>query len=448
MKAHVLITIATISACLFSPALGLEGSRWSVRCGGQQSNAEAMKMVASLGANGYSPVWQADDETGTAQVYVGSATTRAEAYFTWRSLRNAGMGEVEVVSLAKPGTGIESNSTPGGPLLGPASILSESSVTATHFDAEEKLAPIRSSFENGRNEEAVILCESLLPQLADSDTRKGWVAVQYVHGKVAADHKAKPVLPLILMVARGEIAASGEDRLQARWIAADCYHYYMMDRLSAYMAYRQILREDGGNSPPVQARAMVEIAACTLELARSEKATFDEARAACREVIDTTPKEFVRARAVADLMYAESYYWEGRKEEMVTHLRGFENRFPTRLREISMANFFQGRALCELDRWPEGSQYLGRNIGLDLSDPAEWFYWEGKPWNMKMSSAKLLKYFAIINGDKEGESFWSEYMANEMYLPSQPGDERHWDSAIPHKFYELSEHVEAAESGP
>lgn len=180
---------------------------------------------------------------------------------------------------------------------------------ASRVDTGNVAAALRSNDDAAIHEAATLLRESI----PDDDPAKGWVLKETGKRLVEAGGKAAPALPDFLKVAKGEVAATLEDRREAQLLAADSVHYFYFKPIRGHHAYQEII-DQWGSDPAVKARCMVEIAACLLELARSEAATFDEVRRYCVKVRREVAPEFARAHAVADLIYCESLMYAGREE--------------------------------------------------------------------------------------------------------------------------------------
>jgi tetratricopeptide (TPR) repeat protein len=307
-------------------------------------------------------------------------------------------------------------------------------------------AELEEALRGGTDAEAIAAARRLVAALPADDPLRGRLAVRTARAMIQNTRRTQEAMPLLLAVARGEVAATDEDRREARWLAADALHYFDFKPLEAYAAYDEILDREGRTDPAVRARALVEVAACLLELAQMQQAYYNEVRRVCDQVRETVPPQYTRAHAVADLLHGESYLHEGDKEAALAALRGFAERHPGRARETAMANHVQGWLLAETGRWQEAVVFFERNLELPLDDPSESFYWRGERWNMRRLSAKWLLHYAGRFGDAERQRAYAEYVDQGLHEAGVAEvDPRAFDTAFPHSFYEWTEDPPAQE---
>ncbi len=409
----------------------------AVQCGALSTATEADTLERRLEAAGFGPIWRSNDED-YVRIYVGRLDRYPDTHLLKNDLRDAGFRDA--FEKAFPNTsGAEFSGqfrtpqprllfrdpTSQKPFYSPASLLPP--------EQDPELADLARALRTG-DPGSFTAARSKLNRLEDRDPLKGWLMVQLSRGLVLRDFSAEEAFPMLLEVARGEVAATAEDQLEARWLAADSFHYFETNSLKAYEAYNEILREHGSDEG-VRARAMTEIAACLLELAQSEKSYYNEVRRAARQLMESVSPEYERAHAVADLLYCESWLYEEDLEQALSEFAGFETRHPNRLREIAMANQMRGWMLAELERWEEAVPWFERNLEIDLP-PEESFYWKGERWNLKRLASKWLMHYAGRFEDRERQKRYAEYVDNARYddgVAPLPAD---FDSAFPHEFYE------------
>lgn len=255
----------------------------------------------------------------------------------------------------------------------------------------------------------------LIAGLEDSNPAKGSLMVDVGRALVQTEKKSAPALPYLQKVAECKMAACEEDLIEARFLVADSWHYYWFAPLKGLRAYKEILKEHG-EKPEVYARCQIEIAACLLELARMPerdyKASFEDVRRQCEIISSTVKPEFVRVHAVSDLIYAETFIYQfmtypNQNNKAVLYskaldlLDNLESKYPSRVREISMANHLLGYLHQELGDWETAKSFYKRNMEKPIEDPDECFYWIGERWNMAERSAQKVKEFAEKRNDLE-----------------------------------------------
>ncbi|MBX3728269.1 MAG: hypothetical protein KF858_03720 [Candidatus Sumerlaeia bacterium] len=228
----------------------------------------------------------------------------------------------------------------------------------------------------------------------------------------------REILTPLGRIARGEVATSREDAIEASFTIGLIYQEYLANRLRAFDCYTQIL-EAYGDDMDVRARAMVLRAASLLELARSESAYYNEVRRACAQILHTIPKEYERAHAVADLIYWESHRFEGNWELAAEHLLTFRDRYPNRIREITAAHVCAANALRFQGKLDEAMEALSRNLDYEV-DADELFYWAGNPVSMQYSSLKELLFLASDLDLPEEEKAAIRGAKTDMRVPFAP----------------------------
>lgn len=423
----------------------------AVQCASVETPEQAADVVARLEGLGFGPVWTHRDENSKwIRVLVGRCERLPDAVLLKHELRAHGFADAYERAFRHLVEGdFETQAWgPGDSLFRLEARPTGEKATIKQSGREEWQPEIAvETFElfrtlDGRSDPASFeAAESLATVLDDADPLKGWMLVRANRAKVQRDLRAAPSIEAFHAVARGDVAAPPEFRLEACWLAADSWHYYYFKPLQAYRAYKEIL-EHYGDDPGVAARARVEIAACLLELARSEASYFNEVRRACEQIFVHVPREYTRAHAVADLMYGESWYHEGKKELAIEHLRDFVKRHPGRLREQSFAIWMAAHAASELDRFQEAGDLLEPLFALDLRDVRERFYWQGEMWELQEGAARVMAYYRRRAGDMAAHDYYLG-IAEGFRDPKEAGPGRgmagpeSFDRAFPHDFYEV-----------
>ncbi|MBX3729650.1 MAG: SPOR domain-containing protein, partial [Candidatus Sumerlaeia bacterium] len=425
----------------------------AVQCASVETPEQAADVVARLEGLGFGPVWTHRDENSKwIRVLVGRCERLPDAVLLKHELRAHGFADAYERAFRHLVEGdFETQAWGPGDSLFRLEARPGEKGTIKQSGREEWQPEIAvETFElfrtlDGRSDPASFeAAESLATVLDDADPLKGWMLVRANRAKVQRDLRAAPSIEAFHAVARGDVAAPPEFRLEACWLAADSWHYYYFKPLQAYRAYKEIL-EHYGDDPGVAARARVEIAACLLELARSEASYFNEVRRACEQIFAHVPREYTRAHAVADLMYGESWYHEGKKEQAIEHLREFVTRHPGRLREQSMAMWMAAKAAGELGLYEEACELLDPLFTVSLEQSDERFYWQGRPWRLQENTAKWMARYRGRLGDTDGYNQYRDLsdalrLLREQVDDAEGGSAVHandeLDVAFPHSLYE------------
>lgn len=427
----ILFLLNTLTITAYSE-IPIPVSLRTVQCGAFKTKSEAETCGMRLENLGFGPVWMKED-TDFIRVFVGKCETLTDAYILKRSLRRNGFPDAFSKSfpdLAKEEFKTE-YFTPEPPLLLPNSkdILQDSEFN--HETRQEAI--VFSSLLSQKNDD-IIISEgtSLINSLDDQDAMKGWIMIEVSKASVRKNKNSNTSVPYLIKISKGIVAANKEDRKEARMLAADSWHYYDFNPIKAYQAYKEILKEYE-NDEEVRSRALVEVAACTLELARSQKACFDEVRRACKIIMNTVPPEYKRAHAVADLMYCESFLYEGNKEKALELFLGFEERHPERPRETLMAYMMTGYIYGHQGDWNKCRTFYEKVIYTANNDPKEYFSWKGEPLNLRLRAVKWLQSFANQFNDKNTFEQYKAMRNSELF--TQDEIIVNSDFSFPNQFY-------------
>lgn len=397
---------------------------------------DAGEVIQRLETEGFGPVWTTIVE-GREVVIVGRCETLPDANLLRNSLRRAGYEDAFTRAfrdLSSPDLVTEAT-TPDPPTLLREPTAQRSIVSTFDPATRSETASFVTLSTEGYIADAIQGGRDALENLDPNDPARGWLSLNVAHAIVKTERTAAPAMEFILPVARGEIAATDEDRLRAQLMAADAWHYYDFNVLRAYQAYNEIL-DAHGDDPAIRARTMVEINACLLELARSEGAYFNEVRRYAKKLMAEVPREYTRAHAVADLLYCESLMYEGLMAEAQALLEGFAFRHPARTREIAMANMALGNIGAQTKNWDLCRHHYELVVQTDFNDPAENFYWVGERWNLNEKAAKWLAFYAEQFDDRERLVQYRAYLESRQYEANQPTGDAEFDQAFPHGFYE------------
>lgn len=438
-------------------SLGPPSKFYAIQCGKFATQPEADNCESRVRAQGFGPVTQLKDDEGGIHVYFGRFETNSEAWAIKSEMSEFGLLDVSISALDNTaGEDVQTECTaPVEPLIVTPSPKYQCVAGFVERD-DDTTRPFLDAVRQKNRDLMIASGVSLIDQLSDTDPMKGHVIVSTCRALVQRDKQSAGALPYLLRIAKGDVAASQEDLVDARFMTADCWHYYWFAPLKAYRAYKEILAAHG-DDPGVRARCMVEMAACLLELARMPdrewRASFDDARRACNRILAQMPAQYDRARATADLMYGESFIFEAddpkygnglinenERRELYTKalgsLAGFAGRYPGRVRECAMADNMTAFAYGKTGEWDKCKALYLKMLAADFSDPSENFYWSGEQWNLHEMAAKALVRFAREYGDADTVQEYQTKLATDVYKPSTSLDSSGFDFAFPHKFYE------------
>lgn len=412
----------------------------SVQIGAFTSVEESEELKSKVTELGYEPVWEIEKD-GYHKILIGKLSRLTDATIIKTYLIENGFpGAFEVAFPNVDNTNFESDySTPAPHLLFPDLKGNGFTYKSSH-NSELKLTLEQEILEEQvlieRDFSKITELRQLQEKSLVNDPLKGWATLIIAKAIVLRDKSAVKAIPLFEQIAHGKLPSTENTALEARWCLADSWHYYdKQDPLKAYIAYNEILEKYGNENEPAKARAMIEISACLLELAQRQKSYFNEVRRSVKLFQQAIPESYDRAHAVADLIYCESYLFEGDKPQSLKEFEGFEHRHPNRPREVAMSFHMRGWLLAESNRWEEAVPYFEKVLETDLP-VNESFYWQGERWNLKRLSAKWLMQYSGQNKDLDRQKIYAEYVDGEEYNKGFDKDALFFDSAFPHKFYE------------
>lgn len=424
-----------------------------IHCGNYDSQLAADVRESQLKAQGINSIEQVQSGH-TISVCVGKFTTNSEAWAYSRLLKDFGVVDATVLSLPNiAGENFESSFDMPVPRL----LIPETTKYTPQILSREQLEfttealSLQSAVEAGDFDLIIGSGTALIESLPDSNPLKSLALVEVSRSLVQREKESAPALPYLLKVARGEVASTEEDLIEARFMVADSWHYYWFAPLKGFRAYKEILQEHG-NKEDVAARCKVEMLACLLEMARMPnaewKSSFADVRRMSEIIKETVPAEFDRVHAVARLIEAETYIYQHESdpqyfpiEEMYPVaeqlLLEFEISYPDRVRELSMVNHLRGYIAYKLGDWQTAKSLYERNLNLRITDSNECFYWKGEQWNMSERSARRLLEFSKEIQDVEATQFYTEYLDNKDYRLGVPENLSAFDTAFPHSFYRM-----------
>jgi len=247
--------------------------------------------------------------------------------------------------------------------------------------------------------------------LEATDVRKGFALTR--KGILdLLDRNFEDSLQSLRQVANGEVVATRVDRIKAMRRVAWILHQ-QWDRLKAYQAYREMGAFTG--SDLMRATAAVECAGLLMELARHHGiGDLSECRRECQkalEIADEEDPDFRQLRATAELMFMETFYYEGRNEVAAGLADSFVLKYPDRSRELPMALLFQACAYKKLGNYEKAKAALLQVLKTEWSKELQESWGSGgQRWDMKWKAAGFLRDFATQFNDPDGIAVAEDYM--------------------------------------
>lgn len=244
--------------------------------------------------------------------------------------------------------------------------------------------------------------------LPDADVRKGY-AITRKGILELLERNFDDALLWLGRVANGEVAARRLDRNKCMrrvgWIL-----HQQGKRLEAYQAYRELERFT--ENELVRAMVRVECAGLLMELARHEGiGSLAECRRECQKMLEVTDEQYRQERATAELMFLETFYYEGRNEIAASLADSFVMKYPDRPRELSMALLFQACAHKGLGNYEQSKAALLKVLTTEWpEDPGESWGSSGHRWDMKRKAADFLKKYATQFEDADGVAVAEGYL--------------------------------------
>jgi len=218
-------------------------------------------------------------------------------------------------------------------------------------------------------------------------------------------------------IANGTLMATRRDQAEAAFTVAQIYHEYAINKLRAYDFINEILAEYTDDES-IQIRANVMKAALLLELARSDTAYFNEVRRQCSIILNNFPDGYTNAKSVADLMYWESYLFEGKPEIGMEKLATFAKRYPNCPREIIAANYQAALCAERLEKYDLALEYLLRNFEINIPEN-KMMRWAGSEMNISAISNQRLLSVAEKAGKLTDE-------IKEIYKENASGEQKNY----------------------
>lgn len=233
-----------------------------------------------------------------------------------------------------------------GPRLDPFVALSTGGKEIIGRD--EAMQRLRTWLASLGEEEAAPLREKVeLLAATGNDELKGAAAIEVLRRLQADRELPDTALYLALRVARRDWQVDTPSRLFAGELAADLLYGHKRDWLGAWRATEALL-DHSDRRPAGRARDHLRRAALLVDLAAGPddpKPSWPEVRAALRQAWDAAPPDAERTRAKIELVYVQTFAWEGkwaRVEELADAMR---TRYAEDWSETGLASVYYARSL-------------------------------------------------------------------------------------------------------
>ncbi len=260
------------------------------------------------------------------------------------------------------------------------------------------------------------LVDAILLNTNDTDPIKGWATLRKAY-LAYRDARYDDAEAHFLKVAKGEVLAPRDLRLEAINRAARMYlkkggvennvrHYRGLDEL-------QRLKKD---DRVFQAILQADKAYIIMEAAREPEkyggGSQEDMRRACEKVFQlVTPKEAPNTCALTELMYMESYAYEGRPEIAIQLAEQLINKYPNQIREKAMALIFLGVLEYQRGNLEKGYKWLEQVHQLGINPKKQAAVSFGSLYPLT-HSAVWLKAIAKAMNRSDLVDYWDKFLKN------------------------------------
>lgn len=309
--------------------------------------------TASLRAAGWSPIFTDVSATSPlTRVCVGRFPTAADATWWRLALRKRGYAEAFVHKLPYDRAYNLSNTT------GPITAIFSTPATFVTADAVDV-----SSQTTGMRQRARDQYQSFLSDDPESNT--------------GDESETTEALQRLLHFANGEEPVTTRALFRARMAVAHLYQYGPTRRwLTAYHAYGEAMKHAPHGSAE-EAECLLQRAAVLMELAKSGVGSLEDCRLMCAKLLTDVPSRHAKQHAVAGLIYAEALFDDGKVEDSIPYFLAVQQRWPTRQREVLMAQVYLAISYAKLGIYNEAEQLLQDAQSINAENTAR-FKWRGR----------------------------------------------------------------------
>ncbi|MBX7245068.1 MAG: SPOR domain-containing protein [Candidatus Sumerlaeaceae bacterium] len=213
-------------------------------------------------------------------------------------------------------------------------------------DANRNRLALARAYGRGRNPSRA---EALLGVVASNGTSAEKAAASFIRAHVLLNKKDLEGAFAAFQAIAGNQTYPEALRRQSMRRAAGVAHS-SRDYRRAWTAFSQI--ESNAATAEEKAEARVQKAGLAFELVCNGKGTWNEVRMLCQRVAEDESAPRTQ-RATAELMFLETFYYEGNYQETLSKSREFMARYPDIKREYYTAAVWQGIMLLQLRQLPE-----------------------------------------------------------------------------------------------
>jgi hypothetical protein len=347
--------------------------RLTLEAGRYPNRIMATNLRGTLEGMGWGPIVQTsvgDEEV----VFLGNFTSVAHATYASRDIAAQRIHNTKVVEvphgLSFPTVGID------GPLLAPFTPTNRGDRRLlSRQEAARQLNLLAHDLPDGTSDPARLAFERLAaePDWSSFGEHAGLVALELQRLKV----NAPLAFYLAQRVATGEWSAPDSIRVAAGELAADLLYGWLRDWRGAWASSVALL-EDPQRSAAGRARDRLRLAALKVELAASAaelRPTWNRVRLQLRRAWDEVPLQAEREQAKIELVYLQTFAWQGnwgRVEELGKDFVGRHgSRWP---HEAGLALIMVARSMERREAYDEAIALLDRHFGDEGLPPGDGLY--------------------------------------------------------------------------
>ena len=264
----------------------------------------------------------------------------------------------------------------------------------------QEVIAFTNCFENEGDSAAQAYILNILDTAPQDDVIRGWCMLKNSYLEIRKKDKAA-AKESFKALAEGCVASTRAHRDEA----LIRYAFILTgekDKLGAYQAFGELKQRSDDSFR--KAVAQVQQAGIVMEVARGALGgggTLEDCRKACMKVFDyVTTETAPQSCATAELMYLETYYYQGDYNKSIELGISFLEKYPDQTRETSMAIQFIGLALNATGKYEEAIAILEKTFAKDFSSKGMSFGTDGKPWDMKKRAAVWIKHLAGLKDDR------------------------------------------------
>ncbi|MBX3728483.1 MAG: SPOR domain-containing protein [Candidatus Sumerlaeia bacterium] len=337
--------------------------RFAVEVARFPSSALAESVRAGLTNLGWAPIYTLRDGQDT-RVLLGNFHALPEATYFAEELRAQQVAEARVVVLRPEVRAPEELAS--GPVL-PAFLATAAADQDPWEGVRRQLADFveRVPLADSRATQ-----EHLAKLEAETNVHERGPAAAALAELLARDRQhPEAALFLAAKVARGEWPADPEHRLRCAELAADLLYGHRRDWRAAWAATQALLNDPARDRNGRTRDRLRQVALLVDLAARAEEPapSWEDVRAALRRAYDGATVENRRLLAKIELVYMQSFAWQGNWERVEMLAADVVRRYPQQRHETALARVFMARSLERTRSWQRALEQLDIVLQLELS---------------------------------------------------------------------------------